>query len=294
MVEQRNSSQGAAAKALSLVSLIMESLRVSSLDSTKLERLLNRSDVFAAKLGELVAEFGAPNKYDKERGPDPFKYSTYRRPNSLMGQLGILREEFPHLGDFTPYPEADFPHGAEGLGLFPRWQLLGNTYEAAVLRVLSALAARRFEAVFSPSADCPALQQSAQLKASWKRIEERQTGDFLVMPVQFGARYGGCSARCAVELMQRPEFALGAYAVGILLLTHPTRLRPNCNDPVILCAGDECREISSFPNAPCGFTPAFVCDTSGSASDDDCVKVTSRSSSTVWNGYSVPTAWEWF
>ena len=55
-------------------------------------------------------------------------------------------------------------------------------------------------------------------------------------------------------MIRRGEFGLGAFAVGIMLLTHGNRLR--CSDDLwIDCAGDECHRprysLVPFDHAPC-------------------------------------------
>src|SRR5262249_26747840 len=60
----------------------------------------------------------------------------------------------------------------------------------------------------------------------------------LVVPCQFGLRHRGRSIRRAREAMTPSEFALGAFAAGMMLLTHPERLQHD-DDLSIDCPGDK-------------------------------------------------------
>jgi hypothetical protein len=76
--------------------------------------------------------------------------------------------------------------------------------------------------------------------------------DILVVAAQFGLRHRGRSVRRAREVMNASEFCLGAFAIGIMLLTHPERLK-HYDDLWIDCAGDEFSYggDGQFGNAPC-------------------------------------------
>jgi len=54
-------------------------------------------------------------------------------------------------------------------------------------------------------------------------------------------------------MVDQNQFELGAFTVGIMLLTHPDRLK-HCNDLWIDCAGDEFDNPGAharFARAPC-------------------------------------------
>jgi hypothetical protein len=80
---------------------------------------------------------------------------------------------------------------------------------------------------------------------------EQKDHDILVVAAQFGLRHRGRSTRRAREVMNASEFGLGAFAIGIMLLTHPERLM-NYDDLWIDCAGDDysCDADGLFGNAP--------------------------------------------
>ena len=76
------------------------------------------------------------------------------------------------------------------------------------------------------------------MKMFQKFGKEQKDYDILVVPAQFGILHRGRSVRRAREVMKANQFGLGAFAVGIMLLTHPERLQ-NYDDICIDCAGDE-------------------------------------------------------
>ncbi|MBU0624750.1 hypothetical protein KKF05_00220 [Patescibacteria group bacterium] len=74
--------------------------------------------------------------------------------------------------------------------------------------------------------------------------------DILVVPAQFGLRHRGRSVRRAREVFMANEFGLGAFAIGIMLLTHPER-EVQWEQLHVDCAGDE-----FAPEAGGGFSGA--------------------------------------
>jgi hypothetical protein len=99
------------------------------------------------------------------------------------------------------------------------------------------------------------LRQSAKTEAVLNKLAEDQSGhDILVIPAQFGLCHRGRSVRRALEVMvDQGQFGLGAFAIGIMLLTHPERLS-HYDDLWIDCAGDEFDDPdsdASFVHAPC-------------------------------------------
>ena len=68
--------------------------------------------------------------------------------------------------------------------------------------------------------------------------DEQKDFDILVVPAQFGLRHKGRSVRRAREVFTANEFGLGAFAIGIMLLTHPER-EVQWEQLHVDCAGDE-------------------------------------------------------
>jgi len=67
---------------------------------------------------------------------------------------------------------------------------------------------------------------------------EQSDHDILVVPAQFGLCHRGRSTRRAREVFQANEFGLGAFAFGIMILTHPERFT-KYEDLCVDCSGDE-------------------------------------------------------
>ncbi|MDO8583786.1 MAG: hypothetical protein Q7R83_01255 [bacterium] len=82
------------------------------------------------------------------------------------------------------------------------------------------------------------LRQNPRTLHALDQIAEKQPGNILVVPAQFGMRRCGKAMRHPGEVFTSNEFGLGAFAVGCMLLTHPERLVKN-EDLWIYCPGDE-------------------------------------------------------
>lgn len=123
------------------------------------------------------------------------------------------------------------------------------------------------------------LLESAKSASIFQKLAgEQKDQDILVVPAQFGIRHRGRSVRRAREVMNANECGLGAFAIGIMLLAHPKRLK-RYDDLWIDCAGDEFAPNADgvFSESRCfgfgGYKVGFVtrvvgyaCDSYGSAS----------------------------
>ena len=69
-------------------------------------------------------------------------------------------------------------------------------------------------------------------------LAEQQKGDILIVAAQLGMRHRGKSVHRAREVFVANEFGLGAFAFGIMLLTHPER-EVQWEQLHVDCAGDE-------------------------------------------------------
>ncbi len=201
-------------------------------------------------LADLVSQFIAENrltdKYKNEEVLSTYGYlSGYTTPKSIADQVNILRDLFPQLVSTDvdeSFAAGELPAGAEGTFAIPRWQKIAPTYGEAVQKVLDTIKQTRdgkltnyIEGKLGPQY----LRQHAKTVEAFQKLEEAQQGhDILVVPCQFGIRHRGRSVRRACEVMSPQEFGLGAFAIGIMILTHPERLQ-NYDDLWIDCAGDE-------------------------------------------------------
>lgn len=201
-------------------------------------------------LADLVSQFIAENrltdKYKNEEVRSTYGYlSGYTKPKSIADQVKILRDLFPQLASSDAdetFAGTELPAGAEGTFAIPRWQKIAPTYGEAVQIVLDAIKkvrSGRFTNYIEGKLGPQQLRQHAKTLEAFQKLEEAQQGhDILVVPCQFGIRHRGRSVRRAREAMSSQEFGLGAFAIGIMILTHPERLQ-HYDDLWIDCAGDE-------------------------------------------------------
>ena len=165
------------------------------------------------------------------------------KPKGITEQTNILRQLFPGVGFADEkLAEQPVPVGAEGWFAIPKWQTLAPTYGEAVEKVLAKISEtrkRKFENWREGELGPDYLKQSARTEKMFQTLGDQQKDhDILVVSAQFGLRHRGRSVRRAHEVMNSNEFGLGAFAVGIMLLTHPERLM-NYDDLCVDCAGDE-------------------------------------------------------
>jgi hypothetical protein len=183
-------------------------------------------------------------KYAEEELETAFRYlSGYTSPKPIAAQVEELRRHFPHLGQAdASLAEPRAPRFAEGYFAIPRWQSLAPTYTEALQLVLDRLEAQRAGAFFNNRSGQTVearVRPLPESKAAFERLDATQPGmDIQIVAAQFGLRHRGRSVRRAREMFAPDEFALGAYHVGIMLLTHPERLE-DFDDLYVDAPGDE-------------------------------------------------------
>ncbi len=247
-------------KGLQAVSIFEAAYNKAKLDDDSAQLLNERGDELKAGVSELIAKLSVTNQFADEEVESSYGYlSGYSKPKSLQEQVAILRKLFPGLGecDFAlGYKE--LPDGAEGNFAIPRWQKLAPAYGDALQKVLDELSKAyggRFHNYRKGQLGPSNLRQSTKSAAMWEKLGNEQKGDILVVPAQFGIRHRGRSVRRAREVMRQAEFGLGAFAVGIMLLTHDDRLK-NYDDLWIDGAGDEFHDPQDS-DAPLDHAPLF-------------------------------------
>ena len=172
-----------------------------------------------------------------------FGYLSGYKPKGITEQTNILRQLFPGVGFADEkIAEQPLPPNTEGWFAIPKWETMATTYGEAVQKVLDMIKETRggkFYNYRDGKLGPQYLRQSAKsVKAFQKLGTEQKDHDILVVAAQFGLRHRGRSVRRAREVMNASEFGLGAFAIGIMLLTHPERLK-HYDDLWIDCAGDE-------------------------------------------------------
>ncbi|MEK7189292.1 MAG: hypothetical protein AAB671_02220 [Patescibacteria group bacterium] len=207
----------------------------------------------------FIAEHRRPNQFADEEVPSHYGYfSGYSTPKGITEQCMVLRQHFPGIPlrvdeDVEGLP---LPEGAEGWFAIPRWERIASTYGEALQKVLELIKQTRngkFHNYREDQLGEPYLRQHERTAAYLKRLGEAQRDhDILVVPAQFGLRHRGSSVRRGRVLFAIPEFGLGAFQSGCMLLTHPERLAHH-DDLWMDCAGDEFAPDAGgdFCGAPC-------------------------------------------
>lgn len=200
------------------------------------------------------------NGESRQQQPGIYKYPLEYSPKRVGEQVQILKELFPVLCEAhwdANIAGENLPDGAEAYFAIPRWEKIALTYNEALKKVLVMITNTRKDKFLGWSSNQlgPSyLREHEWTVAAWKRFGERQKEcDILVVPAQFGLRHSSRSAQFVRKLFSEKEFALGAFAVGIMLLVHPERLVRR-EDLFIDCAGDE---FSSGANNRFEFMPYF-------------------------------------
>jgi len=228
------------------------------LDKDGIQKLIENGDDFQADIVASIGKHSISNQFADEEVESRFGYlSGYQKPKGITEQTNILRQLFPGVGFADEkIAEQPLPPNTEGWFAIPKWETMAATYGEAVQKVLDMIKKTRdgkFYNYRDGQLGPQYLRQSAKsVKAFQKLGTEQKDHDILVVAAQFGLRHRGRSVRRAREVMNASEFGLGAFAIGIMLLTHPERLK-HFDDLWIDCAGDEfsCDGDGQFGYAPC-------------------------------------------
>lgn len=218
-----------------------------SLDKTGFQRLLENGDEFNLAIAEVIVsktrELSVSNRFASEEVSSKYGYLSGYKPKGITEQTNILRQLFPGIGFADEkLAERPLPENAEGWFAIPKWQSVAPTYGEAVQKALDLIKKTRdgkFYNYREGQLGPKYLRQFEKSARAFEKLgEEQKDYDILVVPAQFGILHRGRSVRRTLEVMNANQFGLGAFAIGIMLLTHPERLQ-NTDDLWIDCAGDE-------------------------------------------------------
>jgi hypothetical protein len=251
------------------------------LDNPGAQRVIEHGDEFAEtiRLAALTSlkDLSVSDKFKNEEVTSSYGYLSGYKPKGITEQTNILRQLFPGIGFADEkIAEGELPKNTEGWFAIPKWQTVAPTYGEAVQKVLDMIKKTRNGKFYNyREGQLGQLRQSAKTASVFQKLgEEQKDHDILVVPAQFGLRHRGRSVRRAREVFASNEFGLGAFAIGIMILTHPERLM-NYDDLWIDCAGDEFDDPDSdvrFDHAPCfrfhGGKVGFGASTVGRAGED--------------------------
>lgn len=207
------------------------------------QRALGRGNEVMAGYLDLIRELGE-NPHNKEASNYGYP-KGYSGAKELEEQATILREQY----QFPLKPLASvktLPVGAEGLWVIPLIQGIvplqcEHPYNYGVDFVLERLGqSRKFRNWRQGETSHLYLRQSERTLRLWNQLTLMQGSGELtpVVPIQFGMTHRGESVDYAREDVLDNEFLLGAYHVGVMLLTHPEREQV-WEQLHIDCGGDE-------------------------------------------------------
>ena len=235
-------------KGVKFISIVEAAYNKTSLSDEEAQNV-NDTAGLGALISKFIADSRSPKLYADEEVTSRYGYlSGYKKPKDVIWQSNRLRELFSGIG-FHDEKAAQMavPEGAEGLFVIPTWQSFAelhgvSTYAEAVQIVLAKLNETRkgkFYNYRENEMGPDSLRESARKAEVMEQIAQSQKGyDLLVIPAQFGIVHRGRSVRRARVVIGSKGFGIGAFEVGIMLLTHPERLQ-NYDDLWIDCAGDE-------------------------------------------------------
>ncbi len=241
---------------LRITGLFEATFNKAQLDYSHAQRLIEHGGELQKGIKKLIKELLVSNRYGDEEVKSRCGYFLGYTPKSITEQINILRQMVPGIG----YAEEKIagqllPDDAEGWFAIPRWEKIAPTYSEAVQKVLEMISRTqngKFYNYREGQLSKEHLRQHDKTEKMFQTLgDEQKDYDLLVVPAQFGLRHRGRSVRRTHEVFQANEFGLGAFAIGIMLLTHPERLRHN-EDLWIDCAGDEFAPVADgfFGRAP--------------------------------------------
>lgn len=221
--------------------LMDRSVAKKILDKYRLHKVIENDAEFIRAIHTIAS---IPDKFENEEVESSQAYPKNYKIKDIAEQVNILRQLFPGIGFADEKLCARMvPTGAEGWFAIPKWQTIAPTYGEAVEKVLAKIGKvyrGKFKNLHEDELGPRHLKQSAKTEKMFQMLGRQQKDhDILVVAAQFGLRHRGRSVRRAREVMQVNEYGLGAFSVGIMLLTHPERLM-NYDGLNIDCAGDLC------------------------------------------------------
>lgn len=221
-----------------------------------LQRLIAKGGEFQEHILAGIKEFSGGEGYTRYVESKPSGYAAGYKPIPITEQIYRLNELFEkaYLTSFVSQP---LPEGAEHWFVIPRWELFAPTYQEALKMLFDRMKSTR---CFAPQVELERIRQHPRSVEMMARVVRQQfTPNAFIIPAQFGLRHKSqpmrdVRARCEGS----NEFPLGMFATGMMLLTHPERLREFANLSID-CPGDE---ISSGLTSEWDRAPCFSCDDS--------------------------------
>lgn len=185
-----------------------------------------------------------------------FKYPADYKPKVVEEQIKIIKQLFPEIINVDPsFALQPLPEGAEAWFVVPKWQLIAQTYNKAVKRVLDLMEEKYKDKFYNwckwqhyGNSWVKKVNQNKDTAEKLRILNEKQqNNDALIFPAQFGYRHRDRSVPRAYQVFSINEFGLGIFEIACMLLTHSKRLNPQnpCNSLWIDCA-DQYEQVLCF------------------------------------------------
>jgi hypothetical protein len=240
-------------------------IKAINLDSGGAQRVIGRGSELRSKIIDIIRDL-AGARFANEICSSYTYPKEYKGPRPVEEQVRALAKLF----NLDPSRALDFaknllqlPGGAEGWFAiptvdavaakhFPEVTDLAERYCQAVQLVHAKIAESRYFCSYREGQIVPGyLRVHARTAHALDLIAETQEGEIQIVAAQLGMRHRGRSVRRAREVFLPNEFGLGAFACGVIILTHPERFSTG-GELWIDCAGDEVsgEADGSFESAP--------------------------------------------
>jgi hypothetical protein len=252
-------------KGTHIVGLLEAALNKARLNEEEAQRVIESGGELQAGLKELLTRLSVDNRFASEEVESPYGYPNKWRLKPLEKQARILAKRFRGL-DVSHVEELAARYYVEGALILPKGMdgLVVIPKPSAIARLVTERSSRLNDVMH----DCPEenlalwelLRVMSMVRSSFCDYTERKVGpkrykltantkaayaafdnlpgDVMVLAVQTGFLHRGKSVRRARFVFGEREFGLCAFAVGIILLTHPKRLT-HFDHLWIDCAGSE-------------------------------------------------------
>jgi hypothetical protein len=187
-----------------------------------------------------------------------------KREDFLYKKIFYLQKFFPEIYDgyvdFSFLPSI-LPVYAEDWFVVPRWDKFFDNYNEAVISLLERFIFFKKEKYLTSSFKClnQCIKKTRRSLMFWERIVNFQSEfieNFIVVPAQLGYRHiskSPAEVRRSIKNLgfkecDKPEFGLGVFEVGCILLTHHYYLDTfNYSGKWINCVGDTITNINLSP-----------------------------------------------
>ena len=202
---------------------------------------------------EVKSNYGYPQGYAVRPIPEQLLKLATHFPNLDPEPTLKLYQQLPDLSFFVPeiWMGRDIRRWVSWF-VVPRHKLIAETYNQAVEKVLDLIGKTRAVSVYNKDKLGPKyLRVSERTAVALQMIGEKQKGDFLLIPAQFGLTHRGRSVRRVRMIYAPNEFGLGSFITGCMILSHPERI-VQWEQLHIDCPGDEYNPVADggFSHAP--------------------------------------------